>query len=180
MDNITHCLQAHMNVLLFVLIKCQTKLFLVFRYTDNLSIQGSLSGETREYFPILCPNIAPTIDQREILLSLGILRYHEKYITKNDYIQYNFNSWFYKKGNIFWNNISLSYWIAKICHLYKKWNFLQQHEIGFGYPCVVLCSLVSQVISRMCIYIFPQSRKSLFTRIKVLTLQLLTTLIQRS
>ena len=62
---ITHCLQVHMNVLLFVLIKC--------------------------------PNIAPTIDQREILLSLSILRSHEKYIlanfsTKNDYIQYNFNS----------------------------------------------------------------------------------------
>ena len=27
MDNITHCLQVHMNVLLFVLIKCQTNDF---------------------------------------------------------------------------------------------------------------------------------------------------------
>ena len=99
MDNIKLCLQVHMNVSLFVLIKCQTN---DFSCSDTLiislyhpCIQGSLSGETREYFPILCPNIAPTIDQREILLSLSILRSHEKYIlanlsTKHYYIQYSF------------------------------------------------------------------------------------------
>ena len=96
MDSITHrhCLQVHMIVLLFVWIKCQTNDFSC-SDTQIISlwhpcIQGSLSGDTREYFPILCPNIAPTIDQREILLSLNILRYHDKYIlanfsTKNDY-----------------------------------------------------------------------------------------------
>ena len=155
MDNSTHCLQVHMNVLLFVLIKCWTNDLscsdTLINFLWHPCIQGSLSGETREYFPMLCPNIAPTIDQREILLSLSILRSHETYLlanfsTKNDYIQYNFNSWLYKKGNIFWNNIS-SYWIAKIYHLYKsgifsnKWN-----RLGIS-----LCILVSQVISRMCI-----------------------------
>ena len=34
-DNITHCLQVHMNVLLFVLIKCQTN---DFSYSDTLLI----------------------------------------------------------------------------------------------------------------------------------------------
>ena len=134
MDSIIHCLQVHKIVLLFVLIKCQTN-YLSCSYTLIISlyhpcIQGSLSGETREYFHILYPNIAPTIDQREILLSLSIHIYHEKKIYWQ--ISQRKITIFsillipdLKKGKLFWKNIS-SYRIAKISHLYTKWNVLQQ------------------------------------------------------
>ena len=105
MDNITHCLQVHMNVLLFVLIKC--------------------------------PNIAPTIDQREILLSLSILRSHEKYILANSQRKMTIFSIilipdFRKKGTYF-GKISLH--SLNISPLHKV-EFSPTDEIGSGYPCV--------------------------------------------
>ena len=57
-----------------------------------------------------------------------------------------------------------------------KVEFSPTGEIGSGYPCVFWYLR----LYREKMYIFRQSRKSMFTRINVLTLQLLTKLIQRS
>ena len=92
-DSISHCslrASSHERFIIFINKQCQTHYFSC-SSSDTLiislyhpCIQGSFSGETWEYFPIFLPNISPIIDQREIVLSLGILKdIMKKYILAN-------------------------------------------------------------------------------------------------
>ena len=79
----------------------------------------------------VCPNIAPTIDQREIVLSLSILRqiYIGKFLNENDFSIILIPD--LEKGKYF-GKISDSQNISPL----HKVECSQTNEIGFGYLCV--------------------------------------------